>query len=192
MALATAAALLFAWLAHAVAARETMPFDLAVRSALHPLASRPLTLAMRGATDLGSTWFLVVAGGLLVWRLATSGRRRSAWLLFTVVAGAEILDQLLKLTLHRPRPEAFFGLPQPSSYSFPSGHSVASCRFYAAVAVLLARRVHTPLGKAAVWAAAVALVALEASRECIWECTMRRMCWADTWQPSRGWRGCAR
>ena len=160
VALAIAAAILFAWLARAVASGETAGFDLAVRTMLHAAASPVLTFAMQAVTQLGSTWFVVAVGGLLVWRLAALGQSRSVWLFVTIVAGGEICDQLLKLLFQRPRPEAFFGLPEPSSYSFPSGHSVASCCFYGALATLLAARVRTPLAKGSVWLATALIVVL--------------------------------
>jgi membrane-associated phospholipid phosphatase len=124
---ALTAAMLYAWLGMAVAAGATMHFDLAVRNAVHNLASPPLTVAMHCVTQLASTWFVIAAGLAIVWRLAARGQRRTAWLFVTVVAGAEIGGQLLKLVSRRPRPEAFFQLTEPLSYSYPSGHAMTSC-----------------------------------------------------------------
>jgi undecaprenyl-diphosphatase len=65
------------------------------------------------------------------------GKRRDTKYLAIAVIGAMILDRLLKLSFHRPRPTPFFGLAPPDSYSFPSGHALISFCFFAILAWLL-------------------------------------------------------
>ena len=154
LAAASAAVLLFEWLAYEVRRGATMRFDLAVRDAIHAGASPVLTWAMRAVTQLGSTVFLIAVGGMIAWRLVLGGRRRAAALLAIASLGGEALDQVLKLVFHRPRPEAFFGLPEPSTYSFPSGHAVTACCFYGVLAAIAAARLRSPAARGAVWAAA--------------------------------------
>jgi hypothetical protein len=64
-------------------------------------------------------------------------RRRllvEAALLPVVLGGAELLNLVLKLSFHRPRPEyAFVHL---ETYSFPSGHAMISTAAYGALAYL--------------------------------------------------------
>src|ERR1051326_3170744 len=50
------------------------------------------------------------------------------------------MDEGLKLLFERHRPEAYFGLVEPLGYSFPSGHSMASCCFYGGLALIAAGR----------------------------------------------------
>jgi undecaprenyl-diphosphatase len=83
-----------------------------------------------------------------------------AVLLVVAAAGAEILDQLLKLLFHRQRPEAFFGYSQPGSFSFPSGHAISACVFYGVAAALIAARIDSRLQKAVVWIVAALLAGL--------------------------------
>jgi undecaprenyl-diphosphatase len=154
------ALLLFSWLAGQVALGEKLRFDAAVRDTVHTWASPRLTYTMRGITDLGSPTFLLAITGLLIWRLAREGRRRVAVLLVVAAGGAEILDQLLKLLFHRQRPEAFFGYPQPASFSFPSGHAISACVFYGVAAALITANIESRLGKALVWTAAALLAGL--------------------------------
>ena len=52
----------------------------------------------------------------------------------------EVLDQLLKVAFHRPRPPTLFGLAGPAGYSFPSGHALVSFAFFGALAVFAAPR----------------------------------------------------
>ena len=153
MIVALAAALIFAWLAIEVARGNTMGFDLAVRGSIHSWASPRLTMAMRGATMLGEPWLLVPLGLALAAILVRRGRKRAAAVLVAASLGGEALDQILKAFFHRVRPEAFFGLPQPGNYSFPSGHALSSACFYGAVAAILASG--SPR-KAVYWAGGVA------------------------------------
>jgi membrane-associated phospholipid phosphatase len=156
--IALLAAVLFACLAAAVTSGSTNRFDLAARDAIHSWASPQVTYAMRGVTQLGSTAFLLPLGIIVVWRLIATGRRQAAVLLVVAAVGGEAWDQGLKHLFHRPRPEAFFGLPQPENYSFPSGHSMASACFYGALAMIAATEARSRTRRRAIWAAAAALV----------------------------------
>jgi len=155
---AAAALLLFGYLANEVLRGETLRFDSFIRNNVHSWASPPLTYAMRAVTQLGAPRFLIVLSLVLILWLARMGRKRAAILLVVAAAGAAALDELLKLVFHRPRPEAFFGYPEPSTYSFPSGHAIASCCFYGVLAAIVTARMRSRGAKIAVWTAA-ALVA---------------------------------
>ena len=63
-------------------------------------------------------------------------RRRlvDAMLLPVVLAGAELLNLILKLSFHRARPEVAF--VHLDTYSFPSGHAMISTAAYGALAYL--------------------------------------------------------
>jgi len=159
LAAAFAALLLFVWLALEVRRGATISFDLEVRGAVHTWASAWLTWVMLAFTQLGSSLFLIVAGGLIVWRLALARRRRAAVLLVVACLGAEVLDQALKLLFHRPRPEAFFGLSDPLTYSFPSGHATTACCFYGVLAAIVVARLRSPAARISVWAAAAVMAA---------------------------------
>jgi len=101
-------------------------FDQTVRMDVHALASAPLTIAMRILTWLGATITLVVAGfaaAAVLWR---RGLRQRACIPPLALALACALTQIAKHVVRRPRPEPFFGLHTPESWSFPSGHSLNS------------------------------------------------------------------
>lgn len=136
-------AAIFGFLAHAVASDDTKGFDRAVRDDVHAAASPPFTMAMRGATLLGSSEVLFPLGAFIFWRLLAQRRRRDAvWFLIAALGGGAI-DYGLKLFFQRPRPEAYFGLAEPASWSFPSGHSMGSFCFYGAIAAIAAARAHS-------------------------------------------------
>jgi membrane-associated phospholipid phosphatase len=147
--LAVLALAIFSWLASNVWSGEALRFDSLVRGTVHSWASPPLTRAMRLATFLGSAFVLVPLGLLAAWWLVHTGRRHAAWLFALAVLGGEVLENLLKLFFRRPRPVPFFGYPEPSTYSFPSGHATLSFCFYGVLAVILAARLRSPARKAA-------------------------------------------
>lgn len=125
--LSLGAALFFARLASELREDELGPFDAGVSRAL---------VGARGAWDRPMLWLtrlgegqsllvVVVGSGALLWALR---RRREAIFLVTVGSGALGLNALLKLLFHRGRPSAseLYMIHTPSSFSFPSGHALAS------------------------------------------------------------------
>ncbi len=159
LAAAAVALFLFTLLAREMSEGDTMRVDTAIRHAVHGLASPRLTAVVWAATELGSPAVIVlgtlVASAVFL-RLA---RTRAAILLLITMAGAEALDQLLKLFFHRPRPLPFFDIPPPASYSFPSGHAFASFCFYGVLGALIGVRVERRWVKVALWVAAGLVIA---------------------------------
>ena len=153
-----AALLFFAWLTDEVLDGETKRFDDATRAAVHQFATPALTATMRGMSFVGSTLFLATATvALFIWFMSRKWRRE-AWLLAITMAGAAILNTTLKLTFRRARPVPFFDLTAPETYSFPSGHSLASFCFFGALAALMTARIKTPRTKFIIWTTAALIV----------------------------------
>ena len=92
--------------------------------------------------------------------IALYRRRRlvDAVLLPVVLAGAELLNLVLKLSFHRARPEVAF--VHIDTYSFPSGHAMISTAAYGAFAYLAWGRLSTPRARLALVSSTVAFVAL--------------------------------
>jgi len=155
---AVAAALLFGVLARWVQCGESLPFDLGIRAAVNGWASPLLTGVMIGVTTFGSELLLLPLGALVVWRLAATGHRRKAILLAAATLATELVTQLLKFSLARPRPEVFFGLTPAETYSFPSGHAFESTVFYGLLAGILMSFERSPWRRA--WIAAIAVLLL--------------------------------
>jgi undecaprenyl-diphosphatase len=148
--------LLFSWLAHEVFEGDTARFDSAVRGWVHQFTSPTLTHVMFAISWMGSIGlffcFLLSIALLLIFHW-----KRAALWLFLSLAGANLLITTLKNTFQRPRPVAFFGV-LPSSYSFPSGHSLASFCFYIVLAGLLSSRVRSTALRIVIWILASLLV----------------------------------
>ena len=102
-----------------------------------------LTPVMRGITFFASAPFLVAVAVLLPAGLALRKRRREALEVFWAIAGAALLNQLLKNHFHRIRPESAL-FPQ-YGLSFPSGHAMIGLALYGCLAWLLWRHGHHPI-----------------------------------------------
>lgn len=148
--------LLFSWLAHEVFEGDTARFDAAVRGWVHQFASPTLTRVMFAISWIGSTGLFLVFLVSVAAFLIIHWKRAALWL-FLSLAGANLLITTLKNSFQRPRPVAFFGV-LPSSYSFPSGHSLASFCFYIVLAGLLSSRVRSPALRVLIWIIASLLV----------------------------------
>ena len=157
---AAAALMLFTWLAHEILTDVTLALDDRIRLALHSVASPRLTALMRGLSLYGGPSGLAPLGILLALIFLLKRWHRGALLVVVTMAGAGLLDLLLKQSFGRVRPAAFFDYPLPASRSFPSGHAFFAASFFGGLAVLVSARVRSPLLRAAVWVAAAALILL--------------------------------
>jgi undecaprenyl-diphosphatase len=157
---AIAALIFFGWLADEVLEGETRQFDETTRAAVHQLASPMLTAIMRGLSFVGSTISLTLATAFVVIRFAMRKWGREAKLFAVTMIGAGLLNMTLKLTFKRTRPEPFFNLTLPETYSFPSGHSLMSACFFGALAAILTARIKSKRVRLAIWIVAALMFLL--------------------------------
>ncbi len=112
-------------------------FDIALLEWFHSHSTPHVTKLFAGISLLGSALVLTTVGLLVAILLAL--RRR--WLLFlgwvAALGGAGVLDALLKHIIRRPRPPYATALFYSNSFSFPSGHAMASLVGYGMLAYLL-------------------------------------------------------
>ncbi len=154
-----AALMIFGWLAQQVWLARSIAFDAVVREDVHRLASPGLTEAMRFASFVGSAQSMVVLTIASVALFLRARWRRPAALLAIAMAGELALEISLKFAFHRVRPEPFFG-HLPHSYSFPSGHALASVCFWATLAAIISSRTSRRLARLCLWTVAVLLIAM--------------------------------
>ena len=150
----------FGWLADEALEGDARAFDDATRAAIHQLASPALTAIMRGLSFVGSTIALSLGTIFVVIRFAMTKWKREAKLFAITMIGAGLLNMTLKLAFKRPRPEPFFNLSPPESYSFPSGHSLTSAVFFGALAAILTARIRSERVRAAIWIVCTAMFLL--------------------------------
>jgi undecaprenyl-diphosphatase len=149
----------FLLLAEDVWEREAFDWDTPVLRFFDAHQDPSLTLLTKGITQLGGAAF---AGLLLLAAISVpliARLRREAVFLFAAVAGAGVLNVVLKGFFDRPRPELFPHLVATMTSSFPSGHTMTSAALALAVVILLRRSPYFwPVATAAsVYALAVAL-----------------------------------
>src|SRR5215213_249945 len=147
----------FGWLTDEVLEGDSRQFDEATRAFVHLFASPTLTTIMRGLSFVGSTLFLTAASGVAIFAFAMRKWGREAKLFLITMIGAALLNTTLKLTFKRVRPEPFFDLLPPRTYSFPSGHSLASCCFFGALAAILSARIKKKRLRVILWIVAAAM-----------------------------------
>ena len=153
------AVVLFASFAPAVFEGDSSAFDENVRKFIHYYASPALTSMMKAVTICGSVAFLALSGSIIFIGFAIAKSRRGLALFLLTMAGASVLNFLLKLGFRRARPTAFFATALPDSFSFPSGHALLSSCFYGILAYWVSTRCHNVFIQAAVWIAASLLIA---------------------------------
>jgi len=122
------------------------------------------THAIQLVTDVGGTWFVIALGILVcVVEYARLPNRWIPFFLLTVVVGEVMLVNAVKELLHRVRP-TFNPIAETLGPSFPSGHSATAAAFYAAVALVLARRRSPWTRTLLVGSAVVVAIGVAASR----------------------------
>ena len=152
--------ILFLWLAGEVYVGETIIFDETIRQAVRRFAAPWLTKTMIYVSLLGSQRFLI--GGVIVLLIVFIWLKwkREIILFLLTMTGEAILEVTLKLLFGRVRPEPFFDYAPLKTYSFPSGHALASACFYGILAWLIAAHVKRRSLKFLIWISAATLVLL--------------------------------
>ena len=158
---AVLAGALFGWLGEEVLEGGTQGLDDRLRSLVNQHATPVLTEVMRLASIWGAPARLSVVGAVATLGFLLRRRQRAALLVAMALMGAGLIDSSLKLFYGRVRPAAFFSdYPAPTSYSFPSGHTLFATTFFGGLAVLLWPRLRHPLARALVCLAATGLILL--------------------------------
>ena len=118
-----------------------------------------LTALMLAVSKVHQTVYVLVATALVVLGFAWQRDWRAAGALLVVPTGM-LLNVGLKNLFQRARPAWDDPLVQLATYSFPSGHAVASTVFYGMLCALVFARTRSPLRRALALAGAVAMVLL--------------------------------
>jgi undecaprenyl-diphosphatase len=150
--------LLFAAMALFMVLGVTDNLDAATRAGINRWASPNLTALAEGASFIGSVAVLFSLTALVAAGLWLAGRPRAALMLLLVMGMAAIVNNVIKLTFARARPEAYFGT-LPDSYSFASGHALFSACFFSVVAGLIEAQLTSAWQRAIVWVLTCSIVA---------------------------------
>lgn len=118
----------------------------------------PVLDFFRAITVVGSPAFALAVASVVSLVLYHRRRLVDAAFLVLVLGGAELLNLVLKLAFHRPRPAV--GFVHLDTYSFPSGHAMISAATYGAFAFLGWSRLDSRRARTLMVLATVLLVAL--------------------------------
>lgn len=130
---------IFVKLAEEVREREMIGFDSWLLLVLRSHATTTWTTMMTAVSFLGSTVTVTLVTIVIIGWLAVKRRVREALTVAFMIGGAAIINTLLKLSFQRQRPTILQALVSEQSFSFPSGHAMASAAL-ACVVVYLAWR----------------------------------------------------
>jgi undecaprenyl-diphosphatase len=137
-------------------------FDQQVTQFLQARRTPWLSRAMLFVSDAHETVRILAATVLLaMWRLVRSDR--TAAMTLAVVPLGQLLNVGLKHVFQRARPVVPEPLVHLATYSFPSGHAVASTLFYGAVCALVLQRVRSRAWRALAAIGAVVMILLVTS-----------------------------
>ena len=99
------------------------------------------TNVMEAVTQLGGIRFIAPGALMVIAYLLLKRRLDKATVFAAAIAGGNLLNSVVKIIIHRPRPISTTTLITASGWSFPSGHAMASVIFYGMTAYLLVRAV---------------------------------------------------
>ena len=110
-----------------------------------PATTALFSAATWSASTLAVTTIVLVAVAVLVWRCDS----REALVAALIVASGTALGAIAKRVTARPRPPATAALVElPTSYSFPSGHTLAALLLWTVIAFVVLRVAHAGWTKA--------------------------------------------
>lgn len=101
---------------------------------IYSFHSEKVTNIMKIITFLASTKFIVILSILSLISLWFKNKK-CFYIIITIITST-ILNNLIKIVIRRPRPNHFRHVIE-LTYSFPSGHAMASMSFYGSIIVLI-------------------------------------------------------
>ena len=127
----------FVELAERISSGARLPFDRPVMLWLRRRHTPATTRFVRTITHLGGVWAVpAFALSTAAYLNAVRGSRRPAALLTVALVGSTAINSALKALYKRGRPTYFRHIVQEKSYSFPSGHAMASAALATCVCIL--------------------------------------------------------
>ena len=106
------------------------------------LHHRALISPLRATSYIFHAWvFRAIVVALAAWLLYQGAKRLAAWAITTLVA-AGVLDVVLKVAIHRPRPTLPSAIMHAPGGSFPSGHALTAVVGTATIVLILLPVLH--------------------------------------------------
>jgi|AntRauTorcE11897_2_1112592.scaffolds.fasta_scaffold01672_4 undecaprenyl-diphosphatase len=134
-----ASIVLFISLANEVSEGETLVIDQRILESINQLSSPWLDQLLVTLTTLGGELVVAIVSIGVALVLFHQRRRYQSLRFLLIVIGSVISGYFLKLLFSRSRPELWQTLVEPSTFSFPSGHSIASAALAIGIILVLWR-----------------------------------------------------
>lgn len=122
--------ILFFQIADEIIEKEPIGFDNAVLLWLNSHSNAFLDIFFLTFTNIGGVIGMIILTLLIVVFLMYKKQRRKALLVLAGVGGATTANLILKALFQRDRPALFDSLVFETTYSFPSGHAMASSALF--------------------------------------------------------------
>lgn len=116
----------FSGIANEVSELEPLYGDTAMLNYIHSNFSPKLSDIFLIATILGNAISIVIITGLIISGLVYRKKFMQAVVLLFSVSGATLANLIIKLSFKRDRPALWDSIIHEQSFSFPSGHAMAS------------------------------------------------------------------
>lgn len=155
--------LAFVALSIAITRGATNPLDLAIERALAGLVSPVTDAWMRSATFIGEYGFTIPCAAALALVAWMQYDRRASIILAVDTVSVICVNVALKLSFSRARPTLFSKVALPTTYSYPSGHSMAAVGIWG-VMTLVAMRLVPAARVPILTAGAVLVISIGVSR----------------------------
>lgn len=121
--------IVFGWIAQLVSRQRIAAFDNNVTDAVRSVNSDAMTVVMKGFTELGSEFLVILLIVAFAAILALIGYRRELIFYLGVIGSSALLNLLLKVVFQRARPD-INRIVEATGFSFPSGHSMSAFTLY--------------------------------------------------------------
>jgi undecaprenyl-diphosphatase len=115
---------------------DAIPFDLPILNLMHAMASPAKDRFFVLMAKLGYMWGVLPLDIIVMAWLVARRRFRDSLFFFLAVVGSLILNVAAKNHFARARPSLWLTLTPESTYSFPSGHAMASATLAVALIML--------------------------------------------------------
>lgn len=133
----TISGILFAVLTALVINGITKPFDQSVLLWINQHVNNAFDAFFLAVTQLGGVFIIGAVTLALVLYFVLKKKYYKAAFIALSVGGVSVINVLLKTIFDRPRPDLWEWLVTETSFSFPSGHSVASAALALSIVTLL-------------------------------------------------------
>jgi len=119
-------------------------FDANASEWIRSLRTPALVTIATWVTHIADTVTMLILVPLTALALWLLGRRSGAIVLVVTVTGGWLLGSAIQRLVHRARPVGVNVIPLPTTYSFPSGHTLAATLYFGTLAFIVLGEVRNP------------------------------------------------